>query len=79
VGGRGFNFCADEGGKVICNRDAAPAGGWEEFTIEPQGDDKYALIGGQGGKYCSDLDDKMICNSEAAGTNEIFTITPIPA
>ena len=30
-GGRGGKLCADEAGKVICNRDAV--GGWEKFTL----------------------------------------------
>ena len=32
-GGRGAKLCADEGGKVICDRDAV--GSWEKFTITP--------------------------------------------
>ena len=32
-GGRGGKLCADEAGKVICNRDAV--GSWEKFTITP--------------------------------------------
>ena len=47
-GGRGSKLCADEGNRVICNRDAV--GAWEKFTINKEGN-KYSLRGGRTVNY----------------------------
>jgi hypothetical protein len=40
-GGRAGKLCADEGHRIICDRDAL--GAWEKFTIENRGGNKYSL------------------------------------
>jgi hypothetical protein len=70
-GGRGSKLCADEGNRVICNRDAV--GAWEKFTINKEGD-KYSLRGGRNGKLCADEGDKIVCNRDAVLGWEKFTV-----
>ena len=75
TGGRGGKNCADEDGRVICDRPHVL--GWEKFTIEPLGDNKYTLRGGRGGKYCADESEKVVCNRDHVGGWEKFTIEPL--
>jgi len=70
-GGRGGKLCADEGNRVICNRDAV--GAWEKFTINKEGN-AYTLRGGRNGKLCADEGNKITCNRDAVGAWEKFTI-----
>jgi hypothetical protein len=74
-GGQFGKYCADESGKVICNRPHIQA--WETFTIEPLGDNKYSLKGGQFGKYCADESGKVICNRPHVQGWEKFTLTKL--
>ena len=70
-GGRGGKLCADEGNRVICNRDAV--GAWEKFTINKEGN-AYTLRGGRNGKLCADEGNKITCNRDAVGAWEKFTV-----
>jgi len=70
-GGRGAKLCADEGNRVICNRDTI--GAWEKFTINKEGD-KYSLRGGRNGKLCADEGNKIVCNRDAVQGWEKFTV-----
>jgi hypothetical protein len=71
-GGKGNKFCADEGNRVICNRDAV--GAWEKFKFEPLGGNVFAIRGGKDNKYCADDADQMRCNRNAIGAWEKFTV-----
>jgi hypothetical protein len=73
-GGRGGKLCADEGNRVICNRDAV--GAWEKFTIEKHGD-KFSLKGGRNGKQCADDAHTVQCNRPHVQGWEKFTLTPL--
>lgn len=51
--------CADEGGRIICNRPWV--GSWERYTIRKYGS-RYAIIGGKHRRYCTDDGKRMKCN-----------------
>jgi hypothetical protein len=72
IGGRSGKYCADEGNRIICNRNSV--GGWERFRVKELGGGKIALIGGKTGKYCADEGNRIICNRNAIGGWEKFTV-----
>jgi hypothetical protein len=69
-GGRANKYCADEGGRVICNRDWL--GPWEKFKVVDLGNNKIALMGGRDGKYCADEGGRVICNRDWLGPWEVY-------
>jgi len=73
-GGRENKWCADEGGRVVCNR--PKIGKWERFTVELAGPGKIKLKGGNYGKYCSDTWPWGVvrCNRNEAKGWEIFNV-----
>jgi hypothetical protein len=76
IGGQGGKYCADDVNDGInCNRDQMLK--WEQFIIEPQGNNKYYIKGGRGGKYCADDANGINCNRDQALDWEKFTIEPI--
>ena len=80
VGGKDGKYCADEGSRTICNRGGL--GGWEKFTIEKVGSNKYALKGGKDKKYCADEGEHGVkCNRNAApdGGWEQFEVEVVDA
>jgi len=72
TGGKDNKYCADEGNRVICNRNAI--GPWEKFKLEKQNDGRYALRGGKDNKYCADEGNRVICNRTAIGPWEKFKL-----
>jgi hypothetical protein len=74
-GGHHGKYCADEGSKIVCNRDAINA--WEKFTVEDAGDGKIALRGGHDGKLCADEKDRIKCNRGQQGQWEKFEVEPL--
>jgi hypothetical protein len=70
-GGQHGKYCADEDGKVICNRNSI--GPWERFIVEDAGSGKIALRGGRDGKLCADDNNQVICNRNAIGSWEKFS------
>merc|ERR1711988_1119135 len=63
MGGRRNKYCADEGNRVVCNRNRALQ--WEKFTIvsASRRRGRVALKGGRHGKYCADdRHGRMKCN-----------------
>jgi len=80
IGGKDGKYCADEGHRTICNRGGL--GGWEKFTIEKVGSNKYALKGGKDKKYCADEGEHGVkCNRNAApdGGWEQFEVEVVDA
>lgn len=73
VGGRAGRYCADDIGKVNCNRDIRSA--WETFTVESidEAAKKIALRGGRDNKYCADDESGINCNRNVRSTWETFT------
>jgi hypothetical protein len=77
-GGKDGKFCADDNDKLLCNRGAAPDGGWEDFSFEPAGDGAWA-IKGRRNKYCKDNgnDGMPACTNSAVHAWEKFKLTPV--
>jgi hypothetical protein len=59
-GGHLNKYCADEGGRITCNRDWL--GPWEKFSVVDLGNDTIALKGGQMNKHCTDVEGNVRCN-----------------
>ena len=70
-GGNSGQLCADEGDKIVCNRNAV--GPLEKFTLEKHGN-YYALKGGKDGRYCADEGSRVTCNRPWVHSWERFTI-----
>lgn len=70
----GKYVCADNFGNnpLIANRDAAPGGGWEEFTLERNGDGTVSLKASANGLYVSVQNGILIANSFSIGTAQKF-------
>ena len=75
TGGRANKYCADEGNKIVCNRDGY--GPWEKMQLTNLGEGKYSIKGGKDGKYCADEGHNIICNRDGIGQPEIFKIIDI--
>jgi len=74
-GGRTKKFCADEGNRMICDRDGI--GAWERTEIINLGEGYYNLRGGRNNKFCADEGDAIRCNRDGASTWETFKILDI--
>ena len=72
-GGRVGKYCADEGGKIVCDRDHV--GGWEQFRIAKHGD--WYSIAGRDGKFCADEQHTVKCDRGSVGGWERFNIDKI--
>lgn len=59
-GGRHGKWCADEGNKVICNRNHILS--WETFEVVDAGSGRIGLRGGRHRKMCADEGNKVVCN-----------------
>jgi hypothetical protein len=70
-GGQYGKYCADEDGRVVCNRDHVH--GWEKFNLYSNGD-KYAFRGGREGKWCADEGHRIVCNRDHIGSWERFDL-----
>lgn len=71
-GGKNNKFCADEGGRIICNRDNI--GAWEKFNITNIDNDFYSIKGGKDNKLCADEGGTIVCNRTNVGAREKFKI-----
>ena len=76
-GGRDKKYCADEGGKVICNRDIMA--GWELFKVSKATGTNFALQGGKDDKFCSWRDKKLKCDRSEVTKTEEFIIQSVDA
>jgi len=75
-GGRDGKFCADEGNRVVCDRERM--GPWEYFTIRGVNNGKISLQGGKNRKYCSDdAKDGMKCFRDSVRSWEEFELKPL--
>lgn len=70
-GGQFGKYCADEGNRIVCNRDAALD--WEKFYLIQNGD-SYNIKGGKDNKFCSDGGDGVACNTDNTDTWEQFKL-----
>ena len=76
-GGRSKQYCADEGGKVICDRDIMA--GWELFTVSKATGTNFALKGGKDDKFCSWRNKKLKCDRSEVTKTEEFIIQSVDA
>jgi hypothetical protein len=72
-GGRGSRYCADESGRIKCDR-MNMMGPWEKFNVSHLGGNFVAIRGGRENKLCSDRPDGLVCNAQNIGQWEKFNI-----
>jgi hypothetical protein len=75
IKGANGKYCADEGDKIICNRDNADS--WERFRVLDAGHGKIGLAGGFDNKICADESghsDNIVCNRGNLEGWEIFSV-----
>lgn len=71
-GGKSGRYCADEGNRMLCTRNAI--GGSERFSVVDAGSGKIALRGGKDNRYCADEGSSIKCNRNKVSSHEKFTV-----